>query len=203
MWRANPNHPQASVSSTTQPQPPTCLSIPNPPLPQTGLSILLDYFNMLIAMTFNVGLFVAVVMGYVLGILAFTHLAENYTAWLKETRYVQLEALDNTSGGGALGGATGKGAPGSCPCGNDGEFDDLEAAVEGGGKLTAGFIKGAEIGVVRQPVTSGVTVVAAAARGGGGGDGGGMLGGATRTSSSSSMAVGVDPNEGNASTCCN
>jgi hypothetical protein len=38
----------------------------------------MDYFNMLVAMTFNIGLFVAVIGGYILGAIFFGHLAENY-----------------------------------------------------------------------------------------------------------------------------
>jgi hypothetical protein len=52
----------------------------------TGLSIMLDYFNMLVAMTFNIGLFVAVVGGYALGALLFSHMPENYSAMLKARR---------------------------------------------------------------------------------------------------------------------
>jgi hypothetical protein len=40
----------------------------------TGVTLTLDYFNMLVAMTFNVGLFVAVVGGYMLGTLLFSHM---------------------------------------------------------------------------------------------------------------------------------
>jgi hypothetical protein len=47
-----------------------------------GISITLDYWNMLVAMTFNVGLFVAVVMGYVLGMTLFSHVPDNFAAHL-------------------------------------------------------------------------------------------------------------------------
>uniref|UniRef100_A0A7S0NA32 Copper transport protein n=1 Tax=Chlamydomonas leiostraca TaxID=1034604 RepID=A0A7S0NA32_9CHLO len=47
-----------------------------------GISITLDYWNMLVAMTFNVGLFVAVVMGYVLGMALFSHIPDNFAAHL-------------------------------------------------------------------------------------------------------------------------
>jgi copper transporter 1 len=40
----------------------------------TGITLTLDYANMLIVMTFNVGLFFAVVAGYVLGTLFFSHM---------------------------------------------------------------------------------------------------------------------------------
>ncbi|KAJ9511359.1 hypothetical protein QJQ45_029765 [Haematococcus lacustris] len=45
-----------------------------------GVSITLDYFNMLIAMTFNVGMFCAVVLGYVLGVFFFSHIPDNWAA---------------------------------------------------------------------------------------------------------------------------
>lgn len=45
-----------------------------------SLATCLDYFNMLVAMTFNVGLFVAVVLGYALGAVLFSHIPENYSA---------------------------------------------------------------------------------------------------------------------------
>jgi hypothetical protein len=55
----------------------------------SGVALTLDYFNMLIAMTFNIGLFVAVVGGYMLGTLLFSHLivpakkAADLGAWPK------------------------------------------------------------------------------------------------------------------------
>ncbi|KAG2495075.1 hypothetical protein HYH03_006686 [Edaphochlamys debaryana] len=51
-----------------------------------GVSLTIDYFNMLIAMTFNVGLFAAVIAGYVVGSLLFTHVLENYGAILHHRR---------------------------------------------------------------------------------------------------------------------
>uniref|UniRef100_A0A6S8KSC7 Copper transport protein n=2 Tax=Dunaliella tertiolecta TaxID=3047 RepID=A0A6S8KSC7_DUNTE len=48
-----------------------------------GISILLDYWNMLIAMTFNVGLFCAVILGYVLGVFFFASFPENYAMHLQ------------------------------------------------------------------------------------------------------------------------
>eukprot|EP00798_Chlamydomonas_sp_ICE-L_P009706 gene9706-7573_t len=54
--------------------------------PQTwgGLSLTLDYFNMLVAMTFNIGLFCAVVAGYIIGVALMSHLPENYAAMVKQ-----------------------------------------------------------------------------------------------------------------------
>ncbi|GIL75290.1 hypothetical protein Vretimale_7983 [Volvox reticuliferus] len=52
----------------------------------TGVSLTLDYFNMLIAMTFNVGFFCAVIAGYIVGTLLFSHVLENYAAILHQRR---------------------------------------------------------------------------------------------------------------------
>ncbi|GIL51170.1 hypothetical protein Vafri_7238 [Volvox africanus] len=52
----------------------------------TGVSLTLDYFNMLIAMTFNVGFFCAVIAGYIAGTLLFGHVLENYAAILHQRR---------------------------------------------------------------------------------------------------------------------
>eukprot|EP00201_Polytomella_parva_P001355 CAMPEP_0175084460 /NCGR_PEP_ID=MMETSP0052_2-20121109/28073_1 /TAXON_ID=51329 ORGANISM="Polytomella parva, Strain SAG 63-3" /NCGR_SAMPLE_ID=MMETSP0052_2 /ASSEMBLY_ACC=CAM_ASM_000194 /LENGTH=225 /DNA_ID=CAMNT_0016356269 /DNA_START=72 /DNA_END=747 /DNA_ORIENTATION=- len=49
-----------------------------------GMAMTLDYFNMLIAMTFNVGLFIAVIAGYVMASLMFGHVLENYSALLHQ-----------------------------------------------------------------------------------------------------------------------
>lgn len=51
-----------------------------------GLALTLDYFNMLVVMTYNVGLFVAVVMGYVIGSLMFMHVGERYAKRLRVMR---------------------------------------------------------------------------------------------------------------------
>lgn len=46
----------------------------------SGVSLTLDYFQMLIAMTFNVGLFCAVIASYIIATLLFSHVMENYTS---------------------------------------------------------------------------------------------------------------------------
>ncbi|MEW5300859.1 MAG: hypothetical protein WDW36_003758 [Sanguina aurantia] len=48
----------------------------------SGVSLTLDYFNMLVAMTYNIGLFIAVVLGYVLGALLMSHIPDNYASML-------------------------------------------------------------------------------------------------------------------------
>lgn len=53
-----------------------------------GISLTLDYFMMLIAMTFNIGFFCAVIGGYVLGSMVFGHVLENYGAILHHERRV-------------------------------------------------------------------------------------------------------------------
>eukprot|EP00798_Chlamydomonas_sp_ICE-L_P005039 gene5039-34828_t len=54
----------------------------------TAPAVTLDYFCMLIAMTFNIGFFVAIVMGYTSGNFLFAHLPENYKRHLKACRYI-------------------------------------------------------------------------------------------------------------------
>lgn len=51
-----------------------------------GLALTLDYLNMLVVMTYNIGLFVSVVMGYVIGSVAFMHLADQYAKVLRASR---------------------------------------------------------------------------------------------------------------------
>ncbi|KAG1662722.1 hypothetical protein FOA52_014588 [Chlamydomonas sp. UWO 241] len=80
-----------------------------------GVSLTLDYFNMLIAMTFNIGLFVAVITGYMLGAFLLTHVLDNYAArlrHLKQEHHRELREADAklattataAGGGGASGG---------------------------------------------------------------------------------------------------
>ena len=66
-------------------------------LAHTGLSITLDYFNMLVVMTFNIGLFVAVVCGYVLGNLLFSHVLDNYQARLQLLLKTKLPPSSSSS----------------------------------------------------------------------------------------------------------
>mmetsp|Transcript_8458 Transcript_8458/g.22644 ORF Transcript_8458/g.22644 Transcript_8458/m.22644 type:complete len:449 (-) Transcript_8458:725-2071(-) len=49
----------------------------------SAVSITLDYWNMLIAMTFNVGLFCAVIVGYMLGAFIFASVPDNFAAYLQ------------------------------------------------------------------------------------------------------------------------
>ncbi|KXZ49236.1 hypothetical protein GPECTOR_22g828 [Gonium pectorale] len=92
----------------------------------TGVSLTLDYFNMLIAMTFNIGFFCAVIVGYLLGSLLFSHVLENYGAILHQRRKeAQARAgFDPELAGGLL--------PGS----EDGTGKGPAAGEEGRGKRT-------------------------------------------------------------------
>ena len=49
--------------------------------------------NMLVAMTFNIGLFVAVVGGYLLGSLLFTPVLENYAMRLQQRKQQHRSSL--------------------------------------------------------------------------------------------------------------
>jgi hypothetical protein len=52
-------------------------------------------------MTFNVGLFCAVIMGYVVGIFLFSHLTDNYAAHLGAQRSALTTAALGALGAGA------------------------------------------------------------------------------------------------------
>jgi small basic protein len=52
-------------------------------------------------MTFNVGLFCAVVMGYVIGIFLFSHLTDNYAAYLSAKRSALTPAVLGALNGGS------------------------------------------------------------------------------------------------------
>jgi copper transporter 1 len=69
----------------------------------TGITLTLDYFNMLIVMTFNVGLFIAVVCGYVLGTLFFSHLVVPTKKVVDDTGAAFIKALDESADKGVEG----------------------------------------------------------------------------------------------------
>jgi hypothetical protein len=61
----------------------------------TGVTLTLDYFNMLVAMSFNVGFFVAVVGGYMLGTLLFSHMIVPPRKVVDLGAWPKLDALDS------------------------------------------------------------------------------------------------------------
>ncbi|KAG2443825.1 hypothetical protein HXX76_002168 [Chlamydomonas incerta] len=78
----------------------------------TGISLTLDYFMMLIAMTFNIGFFCAVIGGYILGALLFGHVLDNYGAILHHQRRVAHAKARRGSGDTLrVNGAAHKGGP--------------------------------------------------------------------------------------------
>lgn len=87
-----------------------------------GVSLTLDYFNMLIAMTFNIGFFCAVISGYVVGTLLFSHVLENYAQILHQQRHA-----------GRAGGAAGGIGRAAVPANGD-----VEAGSQGAALLLAG-----------------------------------------------------------------
>lgn len=62
-----------------------------------GLTAVLDYFNMLVVMTFNIGLCIAVVVGYMVGTLLFSHLLEERPPAEQETDPFQFGATTITA----------------------------------------------------------------------------------------------------------
>lgn len=52
----------------------------------SAVTLTLDFFLMLVAMTFNVGLFTAVIVGYVIGTFLFSHVIEAYAAFLAKKK---------------------------------------------------------------------------------------------------------------------
>lgn len=146
----------------------TPISLPIP----AGVSLTLDYFNMLIAMTFNVGFFCAVIGGYLLGTLLFGHVVDNYGQILHQRRreLAALARLRNCAGVNAVNG------------GSQLSARLLDSSLAAGGGVT-GVTAGAVGGYVPPKLVGDEAVVAVvldgpegAGRGGGGVVGQGMSG---------------------------
>ncbi len=147
-------------------------------LSPAGVSLTLDYFNMLIAMTFNVGFFCAVIGGYLLGTLLFGHVVDNYGHILHQRRreLAALARLRNCAGTNAVNGGSQLSAR---------LLDNAMATAGGGvaGVTAAGYGTAGAVGGYVPPKLVGDGAVVAVVldvpvgdegAGGGGGGGGGQ-----------------------------